>query len=133
MSALQIFDSEQITMWYYPDKKIIHHQIHKYTHGQVYRDAFMTGLEVMKKYGTCKWLSDDRKNPVVAPEDRKWSLEVWHPLVIKAGWKYWAIVQPDRTIAKTRMERIAEMAALSGLTIQIFDNVDDAMAWLEQQ
>ncbi len=133
MSTIQVFDCEQITMWYYPEKKIIHHQIHKYTYGQVYRDAFMAGLETMKKYGACKWLSDDRNNPVLDPEDRKWSQEVWHPLVMQAGWKYWAIVQPDRVIARTRMERLAEMLAFSGLTAQIFSSVDEAMAWLEQQ
>lgn len=133
MSAIRIFDHEQITIWYYPEKKIIHHQIHKYVYGQVYRDAMMAGLEGMKKYGAHKWLSDDRKNPVIAPEDRTWSKEVWHPLVIKAGWKYWAIVQPDRVIAKTRIERIADMVALSGLAVRIFSDVDDAMAWLEQQ
>lgn len=133
MSTIKIFDSEQITMWYYPDKKIIHHQMHKYTYGQVYRDTLMTGLETMKKYGACKWLSDDRKNPVLAPDDQKWGIEVWFPSAIEAGWKYWAIIQPDREIAKTRMERIADGAKLSGLTVQIFSNVDDAMAWLEQQ
>jgi hypothetical protein len=36
-------------------------------------------------------------------------IEVWEPQVIAAGWRYWAIVQPEHVIAKWRMAKLAEM------------------------
>jgi hypothetical protein len=44
----------------------------KYTHGKDFRDALMSGVEAMKRYGANKWLSDDRKNPVLNSDDRQW-------------------------------------------------------------
>jgi hypothetical protein len=36
MSKITIFDTDQITVWYHTDTKIAHHEMHKYTHGQVF-------------------------------------------------------------------------------------------------
>ena len=62
MSLITILDNEYVTLWYHPDKQIIHHQFHKFLYGQAFRDAMNAGTEAMKKYGAHKWLSDDRKN-----------------------------------------------------------------------
>ena len=133
MSKKTIFDTDQVTVWYHPDKKIIHHQMHKYTHGQNFRDALITGLDAMKKYQTQKWLSDDRRNPVLDPADTEWNITHWLPQVIEAGWKYWAIVQPQEFAAKFRMSALAKDLAARGIIVQIFDNPEEAMAWLESQ
>ena len=133
MAAITILDNEQITLWYHPDKKIIHHVMHKYTHGQAFREALMAGAEAMKKYRAHKWLSDDRKNPVLSPEDQKWGIDVWEPQVIEAGWKYWAIVQPEHAVAKLRMMKLADMYAEKGITAQLFTDPEEAMNWLESQ
>ena len=60
-----VVDNEFITVWYYPETKIIHHQFHKFVHGQTFRDALTAGAESLKKNRAQKWLSDDRKNTVV--------------------------------------------------------------------
>jgi hypothetical protein len=131
MSPITVYESEQVTVWYHPDRKVIHHQMHKYTHGQAYRDALMAGLEAMKEYHAQKWLSDDRLNPVLKPEDQQWSGGVWRPAVIAAGWKYWAIVQPENVIAKLRMDKLAEVYSKLGVTVQFFGDPEEAMKWLE--
>lgn len=133
MAVITIFKNEQITISYYPDKKIIHHVMHKYTYGQTFREALLAGAEAMKTYQAHKWLSDDRNNPVLSPEDQKWGIEVWEPQVIAAGWKYWAIVQPEHAIAKWRMLKLAEMYSKKGITVQLFTDPDEAMKWLESQ
>lgn len=90
-----LYDSDQISVWYYPEKKIIHHKMHKFVHGQPFRDALMAGARAMEEYKADKWLSDDTNNPVLSPEDVEWGDKNWQPRVIAAGWKYWAIVQPE--------------------------------------
>lgn len=130
MSATTIIQNDQITIWYHPDKKVIHHQMHKYTHGQMFREALTAGAAAMRKYHARKWLSDDRNNPVLTPEDLQWSFEVWEPQILAAGWKYWAIVQPERVVAKLRMDKLAERYSTKGVTVQLFSDPDEAMNWL---
>jgi hypothetical protein len=131
MSTVTILDTPQITMWYHPEKKIVHHQMHKYTFGPTFRDALMKGVEIMQKNRARKWLSDDRLNPVLKPEDNEWAISDWAPKVIAVGWKYWAIVLPESVINKMRMENNAKVFAEKGVTVQFFQDPDEALEWLE--
>ena len=63
----------------------------------------------------------------------EWTATVWRPRVIKAGWKYWALVLPEKTIRQLNMRRIIKDYADSGVTVQIFSNADEAMQWLKAQ
>jgi hypothetical protein len=133
MPPTVVLDTKQITVRYYPDSRIIHHEMHEYTHGKDLRDALMAGLDAMKRYGANKWLSDDRKNPVFNADDQQWAREVWAPLVVKAGWKYWAIVEPEKALARVRMEASAERYAKLGVTVKTFDSPDEALKWLKSR
>jgi hypothetical protein len=130
MPPTVVLENEQITIWYHPETKIVHHQMHQYTHGQAFRDALTAGAEAMKKHRATKWLSDDRKNPVLTADDQKWATDYWQPQVIKAGWKYWAIVQPERLLAKARMDLLAEKFTKLGVEVKMFGDPQEAMKWL---
>ena len=39
MSEILVLDNENVTMKYYPDSKILHHEMHKFFFGQEFRDA----------------------------------------------------------------------------------------------
>jgi hypothetical protein len=43
--------------------------MHKYTHGQMFRDAPITAGQQEHRAQT--WLSDDRLNPILKPEDNE--------------------------------------------------------------
>jgi len=133
MPPIIILETPQITVRYHPDAKIIHHEMHAYTHGKDFRDALMAGVEAMKKYGAHKWLSDDRKNPILNSDDRQWGEDVWLPEVIRAGWKYWALVEPEKALARVRMEERAETFRKQGVTVKSFTDSDEAMKWLKSQ
>ena len=133
MEKKVILDNEFMTLWYHPDKKIIHHEFHKFTQGETLRDCLSAGAEQMEFKGAQKWLSDDRKNTVVGEDDMKWTSTVWRPRVIKAGWKYWALVLPEKTIGKMNMNRIIKDYGETGVTVQAFSDPDEALKWLEAQ
>ncbi|MFC1884522.1 hypothetical protein ACFL2O_07115 [Thermodesulfobacteriota bacterium] len=133
MSKTVIFDDEFITVWYYPEDKIIHHQFHKYTQGQTLRDAFSAGAEILEKNRAQKWLSDDRLSSVINEEDMKWTSTVWRPLVTKAGWKYWALVLPEKAVGKLNMNRIIKDYANTGVTVKTFSEPDEGLKWLKDQ
>lgn len=133
MSKITIADNESFAMWYYPETKIVHHQIKKYIFGQRFREMLMLGYEQFVKYGANKWLSDDRKNNVLSKADEEWGQKNWYPLVRAAGWKYWAIVPPAKTMGQANMERLGEQYSEDGVITRFFSDPDKALAWLEQQ
>jgi hypothetical protein len=131
MSKVVVFENGSVTVWYHPESKIIHHEMHKFTFGEAFTTALNAGLEALKKNHATKWLSDDRKNPVVTKEDTEWGQTVWFPAVKAAGWKYWAIVQPEKILAKTSMDAFIKQYSELGISARMFSNPEDALKWLE--
>jgi hypothetical protein len=86
----------------------------------------------MEQHGAKKWLTDDRTNSAPTKEETEWCKTVWEPSALKAGWKYWAIVLPKRMVGQMYMKNLKQTKEI-GVTIEFFDNPDDALAWLEKQ
>ncbi len=131
MNKITISDTDYATLWYHSDAKIVHHQFHKFIHGAEFRQVLEKGLEIFKENGAHKWLSDDRNNSTLTAEDTTWAQADWFGRVFAAGWKYWAIVMPDKIVGKMNMKRFIEDYSEKGLTIDIFSDPDEALAWLE--
>ncbi len=131
MPPQTIVDNPFVTLWYLPEKKIIHHQIHKFIFGKEFRDFLLAGTEAMKKNKATKWLSDDRANTVMSQEDVEWGKANWFPQTVAAGWKYWAIVQPEKVLAQMGMEKLVQDYAAAGIKAKFFTDPDEAMKWLE--
>ena len=131
MSGTTISDTEYATLWYHPESKIVHHQFHKFIHGDEFRQVLEKGLEIFKQNDAHKWLSDDKKNSTLTTEDSDWGQKDWFPRVFAAGWKYWAIVMPDKIVGKMNMQRFIDNYSTQGLMIDIFDDADEALQWLE--
>jgi hypothetical protein len=128
-----ILENENITIWYYNSTKIVHHQFHKLTQGEPFRNALTVVAAIFETKGAAKFLSDDRKNIVISKDDTKWLKTVWRLQAIKAGWKYWAIVLPDASMGRMVMETIINEYFDLGVTLQLFVNPDEALKWLETQ
>ena len=131
MNKLSVVDNRLITIWVYPERKMIHHQMKMYCHGDEFRDALMKGAEAMELYQATKWLSDDRVNGAITPEDQAWSSKHWIPRVKAAGWSYWAVVQPARLIGQSSIARFVEVCASFGVTARMFADPDEALRWLD--
>ncbi|HEX3050923.1 MAG TPA: hypothetical protein VHP83_09735 [Aggregatilineaceae bacterium] len=130
MGRTVLLTNEYITVEYLEDKKIISHVVHKPVAGQMLLDALNTGTDALVKYGVCKWLSDDRLNGPVS-EDEQAFLE-WNQRTIKCGWKYWALVVPQKVAdAGTLMPSMESLFKL-GLRMMVFTSVEKAIEWLDQ-
>ncbi len=132
MSKITILDTDYATLWYHPETKIVQHVFHRFIYGPRFREVLETGLQIFKEHGAQKWLSDDRKNSTLTADDTKWALNDWNPRVYAAGWKYWAIVMPDKVVGQLNMERIMKDNIALGLTIKVFEDADEALKWLEE-
>jgi hypothetical protein len=131
MNIETIFDSPEATLWYHPESKIIHHKIHKPMPTESLTSFLYLGTHTMAEKSADKWLSEDQSIIMVDLAAIKWSKEVWFPDTVKAGWKFWAIVQPKHMVSQISMEKIAKEYKEQGITTQFFSNPDDALKWLE--
>jgi hypothetical protein len=131
MPDITIIQNEYATLLYYPDTKIVHHTFHKPIGGQEFRDVLNTGAKSLQEYGASKWLSDDRGNSALSPEDTEWSMTDWFPRAIKAGWKYWALVVPQDILARMNLKEFVDSYYKQGLRIMVFSKPQEAMEWLE--
>ena len=131
MPPIIIVDNEFITLKYLSDKKIVYHTIHQPFGGQMFRDALLAGTEALKENKACKWLSDDRKNGPLSPEDAAWSFEHWNLPTIEAGWKYWALVVPSEIVAAGSLVPTMKHLFEYDLRMMVFSNLEAAIEWLD--
>jgi hypothetical protein len=126
-----ILANDFATLVYHVQAKIVHHTFHKPVPTSVFREVLTSGLELVENRRAAKWLSDDRGNGALHPEDGKWAMEVWSKRAIAAGWKYWAIVMPDAVLGKANMRRFIREYADQGVTVNLFESPEEALAWLK--
>ena len=133
MSRETVLNSEYAILWYYPESQIVHHEFKKFIYGKEFRSILEKGLEIFKKQGARKWLSDDRANSALPTDDVQWAQNDWFPRVLGAGWKYWAIVLPEKVVGQMNMQRFIQPYSEQGLTVQVFKDPEEAMKWLASQ
>ena len=131
MKKIEVFQNENATMVYYPELKIVHNTFRGQPTGKQFREALDAGVEVMKEYGSTKWLSDDRQNQVVfSDEDNQWADKVWFPRMVEVGWKSWAMVVPESVAARDNLVDIIDKIYEQGIKISVFIDLDEALQWL---
>ncbi len=126
-----ILDTDAALLQFHPTSKIVHHELRRFVHGDELREVLQKGLDVFVKHNACKWLSDDRQNGPLKPADEQWALTQWFPKVKAAGWKYWAVVMPEKVLGQMNMKRWIAMYAQHEIQAQAFFAPDEALAWLE--
>jgi hypothetical protein len=131
MSTLTILDGDEATLWFHPEAGIVHHRFKQPARGAELRRVFESGLELFVAHGARKWLSDDRANYALSPEDAEWARDDWAPRVAAAGWDYWAIVLPKSVVGTMDMQTHMEHGISLGVDVQVFSDPLLALAWLK--
>ena len=128
-----LIDNDVASLWYYPDNKIIHHKLKKFIYGENFKNLLITGTEYFEKKGCKKWLSDDRNSSALRKADLDWGEDNWKQRILKAGWKYWAIMMPDLEVGKMTMKALINDFRELGVTVELFNDVELAYKWLAEQ
>jgi hypothetical protein len=128
-----MLETEQSSLWYYPELKIIHQQFRAFVQGEQFRGVLERGLQIVREYGARKWLSDNRRFNPIPEEDGEWGVNQWSPQMVKAGWKYWAVVMPESATGRMNLRRRIKAYGERGVTVQLFDDPSAAMDWLVSQ
>jgi hypothetical protein len=131
MAVITIIDEEKWSLLFHPDARIVHHIAKTPLYGSEFRDMLSRGADYLEKNRATKWLSDDRRNGAISPEDNEWGDSIWAPRVIGAGFKYWAIVVPRAATGSLQMRRLCGEFRKRGVTAEVFETPETAMAWLK--
>jgi hypothetical protein len=133
MNRETIVEVPGLTLWYYPETRIIHHELLKYPGTSVLESALEKGFSVLRSHGARKWLSDDRRGGALPASHHEWGRDVWGPKMATAGWRYWALVPPNEALGSANMRRVAKVYADLGVTVETFGDLGSAMKWLVAQ
>ncbi len=131
MATVTILDDEYMSLWYHPETGIVHHRIKGYLVQGGFRKLLNASAELVETHRATRYLSDDRQNVVVDPEDIKWADDNWYPRVFKAGLKRWALVLPATMVGTLQAKSILETRRKQGLEAEGFDRIEAALAWLQ--
>jgi len=133
MKAVTVIDNEFAYIRYYPDTGIIHHEWKQFCSGKPFQDIMLSATHCLRDNKGTKWLSDDTNYFMLSEEDSLWGQKVWFYEAITVGWKHWAVILPNLQIGKTSISGLLTEYRAAGINAKSFDNVTDAMAWLEAQ
>ena len=130
---ITVFEHERISVWYYPGTRIIHHCMTGPVLGDVFKQALTAGADAMGRNHGHKWLSDDRLNGALLPADLEWVDKVWHAKAVDAGWTHWALLPPSSVVGQMNIRKHIALYKERGVMVEVFTDVDKAMAWLVAQ
>ncbi len=133
MPVETVYSADWATVRYEPEGKYVFHTFHKPIHGQHLRDTLNAGLVALIAHGAHKWLSDDRNNAALEPEDFEFSLTDWGPRAAQGGWKYWALVVPESLFGRADMSEVVTAYYNLGVTVRVFVDLEEARDWLISQ
>lgn len=125
-----IYDSEGGKIEWLSNGKVLVKTIKSFIRDQELRDFFNAGYEQVKKQNGKKWLSNNANLIVYKADDIDWINEDWLPRMLKAGWKYWAVIEPTKATGNVSMMSFLEFYKKQGITLKIFHTMEDAVAWI---
>jgi len=95
-----------------------------------YRAAQEVVLLALRENHGSRNLIDSTDRKVFSAEDQKWLLENWMPRAAAAGRRWTAIVLPKTALGRTIAENLDKHPQSKKINVKLFENVDDAIAWL---
>lgn len=102
--------------------------------GYATSDQFREGTELMLntliRNNASKVLADIKDMVLIGLEDQKWLESSFLPRAIKFGFKAIAIIRPENYFNKVAVESISFKIDQEKLKINVFDNLEEAKAWL---
>lgn len=105
--------------------------------GYATSNQFKEGTELMLNtlinYNGSKVLADIKEMTLIGMEDQQWINDVFLPRATRFGFKAIAIIKPRSYFNKIAVETISYKVDKEKLTINFFDDVEEAKDWLKGQ
>jgi ferredoxin-NADP reductase len=101
-----------------------------YATSRQFRQGTEVMLSLLIQHNTYKVLADTSDMMLIAGEDQQWLNEAFLPRAIRSGFKAIAIIKPNAYFNKVALETVSYKVDKEKLTINFFNNTEEAKAWL---
>ncbi len=95
-----------------------------------FREGTETMLNLLIANKTSKVLADIKDMSIIGTEDQKWLETNFLPRAIRFGFRACAIIKSDSYFNNVAIDTISLKADKENLQINVFDNIEQAQAWL---
>lgn len=96
-----------------------------------YRRAFQSVLHTLRTYHTPGWIADLRLQGVVPSEEQLWFLSTVLPEAVHCGLKRIAAIGFHDPVRKNYYDRMIAKTAEQGITLKVFESMEEAVLWME--
>jgi len=103
---------------------------HGYAISRQFREGTELMLNTLIRHKAGKVLADVQDMTMIGMEDQQWLEEDFLPRAINFGFRAVAMVRPRSYFNKVAVESVSYKVDKNKLSINFFDNADEARAWL---
>ena len=125
-------NTEIYNIYFYKEINSVVREWNGYATSKQFKQGTELMLNMLIKNNCSKVLADIKDMKIIAMEDQQWLNEEFLPRATTFGFKAIAIVKPNYYFNKVAVETISYKADKEKLTINFFDNVEEAKEWLSK-
>ncbi|HYF04027.1 MAG TPA: hypothetical protein VEC36_11655 [Patescibacteria group bacterium] len=103
---------------------------HGYASSNQFRAICERALELIKKHGAKKGISDNRGMKNIAVADQEWLLKNYLPRVVKTGYNTSASVIPTDQLAQMTVRELASKIDNNIIHQRFFKTLSEARTWI---
>jgi hypothetical protein len=103
-----------------------------YANSRQFREGTEKMFEELSKYKVNKVLGDIKEMVLISQEDQEWLIGSFLPRAIAGGMEAVALLRPNHYFNKVAVETVAYKVNQEKLSIQFFNNAQEALAWLRE-
>ena len=124
--------TEISNIYFDPEIKAVVMEWNGYATSKQFREGTELMLNTLIKNKSSRVLADIKDMTIIGMEDQRWLNEEFLPRATTFGFKAIAIVKPHYYFNKVAVETISYKVDKEKLTINFFDNSEEAREWLSK-
>lgn len=118
---------------YLEEHETMIHTLKRNNSKEEWQDLLTTGTEFLQEKGLSKWISENKRNGRISEEGAVWINDLWLPRAIQAGWRTWAIVEPENFTSRLNQRKYKSSFLEMGITVSCFSRLTEAIKWIDEQ
>lgn len=131
--ALVIFEKSNARLEWLETERVLKVTRAGFVPAEVLRACHEAGLEALARNGATRVLSDNRGFAPPSQGVLDWIEADWLPRMVRAGWRYWAVLEPATPLGAMSLRRLAGIYRGRGITLEVFEREAEALAWLREK
>ena len=129
---MRIEDKPHCAIDYEPTLKCVIQTWRGFAGSQNFRASILKTIEVFKEYDAEAIISNTQNAELVKPSDADWVATYANPILIQEGLRRIAFIIPNSVLLQWSVDHFMQETTGQQLTMQYFDNIDKAKAWIAE-